>query len=167
MNWNFQEILTKDPSSAWGCDISGNIPPCGVTLMRTCRCTEFHRVKNSNLLHPSCTVVLQKLKSASPILHSCNAKTQICVTRPQCVTLLRFTLDIFPISSCCYTLTSFSFCSFSSVHHKLSITFFIFIIQARTVILSGFYSVKNSWWWWLGLKLLWIWWWILMQRLLT
>jgi len=28
VNWNFQEILTKDPSSAWGCDTSGNIPPC-------------------------------------------------------------------------------------------------------------------------------------------
>jgi len=39
VNWNFQEILTKDPSSAWGCDTSGNIPPCGVALRRTCRCT--------------------------------------------------------------------------------------------------------------------------------
>ena len=56
MNWNFQEILTKDPSSAWGCDTSGKFPPCGVALRRTCRCTEIHRVK-----------------------------TQICVTRPQCV----------------------------------------------------------------------------------
>ena len=56
MNWNFQEILTKDPSSAWGCDTSGNIPPCWVALRRTCRCTEIHRVKR-----------------------------QICVTRPQCV----------------------------------------------------------------------------------
>ena len=71
MNWNFQEILIKDPSSAWGCDTSGNVPPCGVAVRRTCRCTEFHRVKNR--------------KSASPVLHSCNAKTQICVTRPQCV----------------------------------------------------------------------------------
>jgi len=53
VNWNFQEILTKDPSSAWGCDTSGNIPPCGVALRRTCRCTEFHRVKNANLRHPS------------------------------------------------------------------------------------------------------------------
>jgi len=26
-----------------------------------------------------------KRKSASPVLHSCNVKTQICVTRPQCV----------------------------------------------------------------------------------
>ena len=60
MNWNFLEILTKDPSSAWGCDTSGNIPPCGVALRRTCRCTEFHCVK-----------------------------TQICVTRPQCVKYLR------------------------------------------------------------------------------
>ena len=42
VNWNFQEILTKDPSSAWGCDTSGNIPPCGVALSRTCRGTEFH-----------------------------------------------------------------------------------------------------------------------------
>ena len=32
VNWNFQEILTKDPSSAWGCDTSGNIPPCRVAL---------------------------------------------------------------------------------------------------------------------------------------
>jgi len=24
-----------------------------VALRRTCRCTEFHRVKNANLLHPS------------------------------------------------------------------------------------------------------------------
>ena len=56
MNWNFQEILTKDPSSAWGCDTSGNIPPCGMAVRRTCRCTEFHLLK-----------------------------TQICVTRPQCV----------------------------------------------------------------------------------
>jgi len=63
VNWNFQEILTKDPSSAWGCDTSGNIPPCGVALRRTCRCTEFHRVK-----------------------------TQICVTRPQCVKYTEFTL---------------------------------------------------------------------------
>ena len=53
MNWNFQEILTKDPSSAWGCDTSGNILSCGVALRRTCRCTEFHRVKNANLPHPS------------------------------------------------------------------------------------------------------------------
>jgi len=53
VNWNFQEILTKDPSSAWWCDASGNIPPCGVALRRTCRCTEFHRVK--------------KRKSASPV----------------------------------------------------------------------------------------------------
>ena len=52
MNWNFQEILTKGPSSAWGCDTSGNIPPCGVALRRTCRCTEFHRVKNANLPPP-------------------------------------------------------------------------------------------------------------------
>ena len=71
MNWNFQEILTKDPSSAWGCDTSGNIPPRGVALTRTCRCTEFHRVKNANL--------------ASPVQHCYNVKTQICVTRPQCV----------------------------------------------------------------------------------
>jgi len=28
-----------------------------VALRRTCRCTEFHRVKNANLRHPSCTVV--------------------------------------------------------------------------------------------------------------
>jgi len=40
--WNFQEILTKEPSSAWGCDTSGNIPPCAVELSRSCRCTEFH-----------------------------------------------------------------------------------------------------------------------------
>jgi len=53
VNWNFQEILTKDPSSAWGCDTSGNIPPCGVALRRTCRCTELHRVENANLRHPS------------------------------------------------------------------------------------------------------------------
>jgi len=53
VNWNFQEILTKDPSSAWGCDTSGNIPPCGVALWRTCRCTELHRVKNASLRHPS------------------------------------------------------------------------------------------------------------------
>jgi len=53
VNWNFQEILTKDPNSAWGCDTSGNIAPCGVALRRTCRCTEFHRVKNANLRHPS------------------------------------------------------------------------------------------------------------------
>ena len=53
MNWNFQEVLTKDPSSAWGCDTSGNIPPYWVALRRTCRCTEFHRVRNANLRHPS------------------------------------------------------------------------------------------------------------------
>ena len=53
MNWNFQEILTKDLSSAWGCDTSGNVPTCGVALRRTYRCTEFHRVKNANLRHPS------------------------------------------------------------------------------------------------------------------
>ena len=67
MNWNFQEILNKDPSSAWGCDTSGNIPPCRVALRRTCRCTEFNRVKNANLRHTSCTVVTQKRKSASPV----------------------------------------------------------------------------------------------------
>ena len=39
MNCNFQEILIKDPISAWGCDTSGNVPPCGVPLRRTCRCT--------------------------------------------------------------------------------------------------------------------------------
>jgi hypothetical protein len=44
---------TKDPSSAWGCDTSGNIPLCGVALRRTCRCAEFHRVKNADLRHPS------------------------------------------------------------------------------------------------------------------
>ena len=44
---------TKDPSSAWVCDTSGNILPCGVALRRTSRCTEFHRVKNANLRHPS------------------------------------------------------------------------------------------------------------------
>ena len=38
MNWNFQGILIKDPSSAWGCDTSGNILLCGVALRRTCRC---------------------------------------------------------------------------------------------------------------------------------
>ena len=38
---------TKNPSSAWGCDTSGNIPPCGVVLRRTCRCTEFHRERKS------------------------------------------------------------------------------------------------------------------------
>ena len=60
MNWNFQEILTKDPSSAGGCDTSGNISPCGLALRRTCRCTEFHRVKNANLCHPSamCSVLV-------------------------------------------------------------------------------------------------------------
>ena len=52
MNWNFQEILTKDPSSAWGCDTSGNFTPCGVALRRTCRCTEFHRVKNAKSASP-------------------------------------------------------------------------------------------------------------------
>jgi len=26
-----------------------------VALRRTCRCTEFHRVKNANLRHPSAT----------------------------------------------------------------------------------------------------------------
>jgi hypothetical protein len=45
VNWNFQEILTKDPSSAWGCDTYWYIPPCGVALRRTCRCTEFHLLK--------------------------------------------------------------------------------------------------------------------------
>jgi len=50
-------------------------PPSGVALRTTCRCTEFHRVK--------------KRKSPSPVLHSCNVKTQICVTRPQCVKILR------------------------------------------------------------------------------
>jgi len=49
-------MLIKDPSSAWGCDTSGNVPPCRMALRRTCRCTEFHCVKK-----------------------------QICVTRPQCV----------------------------------------------------------------------------------
>jgi hypothetical protein len=72
--------------------------------------------------------------------------------------LLLFPLDMFLISSCCYTLTSFSCCSFSSIHHKLLITFFVFIVEVHTVILSGFYSVKNLWWWWLWLKLLRIWW---------
>jgi len=52
VNWNFQEILIKDPSSAWGCDTSGNIAPCGVALRRTCRCTEFHRVKNAKSASP-------------------------------------------------------------------------------------------------------------------
>ena len=58
MNWNFQEILTKDPSSAWGCDTSGNIPPCGVALSRTCRCTEFHRVKNAKSASPVRNVLI-------------------------------------------------------------------------------------------------------------
>jgi hypothetical protein len=73
------------PCIARGCDTSGNIPSCEVALRRTCRCTEFHRVKNANLRHPSCTVVIKKCKSASPVLHRCNVKTQICLTRPQCV----------------------------------------------------------------------------------
>jgi len=30
---------------------------------------------------------VKKRKFASPVLHSCNLKTQICVTRPQCVEL--------------------------------------------------------------------------------
>jgi len=33
--------------------LTPNIAPCGVTLSSTCRCTEFHRVKNANLRHPS------------------------------------------------------------------------------------------------------------------
>ena len=64
MNLNFQEILTKNPSSTWECDTSGNIPPCGVALRRTCRCTEIHRVKNADLsparnvlIHPECSKV--------------------------------------------------------------------------------------------------------------
>ena len=56
VNWNFQEKLTKDPSSVWGCDTFRNIPPCGVALRRTCRCTEFYRVKNANLRHPSAII---------------------------------------------------------------------------------------------------------------
>ena len=66
MNWNFQEILTQDPCSAWGCDTSGNIPPCGVALRRTCRCTEFHRVK--------------KRISASPVRNvlKCSAISAAC-----------------------------------------------------------------------------------------
>jgi hypothetical protein len=67
MNWNFQEILTKDPSSAGGCDTSGNIPPCGVALSTTCRCTNQALVKNADLRHPSCTVVMYRRKSASPV----------------------------------------------------------------------------------------------------
>ena len=62
MNWNFQEILIKDPSSAWGCDTSGNVPPCGVALRRTCRCTEFHRVKNASLRHPSAMCCYLRLR---------------------------------------------------------------------------------------------------------
>jgi hypothetical protein len=58
VNWNFQEILTKSPISACGCFTSANIPSCGVALRRTCRCTEFHRVKNADLRHPSCAVLM-------------------------------------------------------------------------------------------------------------
>ena len=42
---NTHQRLTK------GCDTSGNIPPCGVGLRRTCGCTEIHRVKNADLRH--------------------------------------------------------------------------------------------------------------------
>ena len=51
-NW-YKSLKTEAAACAWGCDTSGNIPPCGVALRRTCRCTEFHRVKNANLRHPS------------------------------------------------------------------------------------------------------------------
>jgi len=33
VNWNFQEILTKDPSSAWGCDTSGNLQMYQVSVL--------------------------------------------------------------------------------------------------------------------------------------
>jgi hypothetical protein len=54
----FSGNTQKDPSSAWGCDTSGNIYPCWVALRRSCRCTESHRVKNANQLHTFCTVVM-------------------------------------------------------------------------------------------------------------
>jgi hypothetical protein len=68
VNWNFQEILTIDPSSAWECDTSGNIPPCGVSCVIKCIVRGNQaRVKNADLRHPSCTVVMWKRKSTSPV----------------------------------------------------------------------------------------------------
>ena len=71
MNWNFQEILTKDPSSAWGCDSSGNIFSCGLALRRTCRCTRFHRVKNANLRHPSAVMCWHGSYSQRILCYEC------------------------------------------------------------------------------------------------
>ena len=138
MKWNFQEILTKDPNSAWGCDTAVNIPPCGVALRRTCRCTEFHRVKNANLPHPSCTVVMQKRKSASPVLHSCNAKTQICFTRPQCVkeSLMRR----WDYVQMCNFLMSFSF--ISSQHNSCMQ---ISLLKYTPIRSLKFYKENNHW----------------------
>jgi len=77
-------MLNKDPSSAWGCDTSGNIPPCGVALRRTCICTEFHRVKNANLPHPSamcylicasfCTRIKERLLRTGILKHTVRRK---------------------------------------------------------------------------------------------
>jgi len=84
VNWNFQEILTKDLVSASGCDTSGNVPPCGVVLRRTCRCTEFHRVKNANLRHPSAVMCWidstsrMLLRSKSPELYELTAVCGCC-----------------------------------------------------------------------------------------
>jgi len=69
-NWNFEEILTKDPSSAWGCDTSGNIPPCGVALRRTCRCNEFHHVKKRKSSSPVRCYVLRRQNQNTHFLFS-------------------------------------------------------------------------------------------------
>ena len=70
MNWNFQKILTKDPSF-YKHPSAG--PSEKYSMYCVIKCTvrgNQARVKNAD---------------ASSVLHSCNVKTQICVTRPQCV----------------------------------------------------------------------------------
>ena len=97
MNWNFQEILTKDPSSAWGCDTSGKIPPCGVALRRTSRCTEFHRVKNANLRHPStmclCSCKLLMMGVEAPEICWATHKRQVINLWNCCIWLVNLLYD--------------------------------------------------------------------------
>ena len=63
-------------------------PPCGVALRRTCRCTEFHRVKNANLRHPSamcCVKPFGPLPAPADWLHMTVATSPVpVICAPAC-----------------------------------------------------------------------------------
>ena len=63
----FSRNTHQDPSSAWGCDTSGNIPPCGAALSRTCRCTEFHFFFIEKKIFVSATVTSDHFNPLEPV----------------------------------------------------------------------------------------------------